>query len=64
MNEEAFIARVKAEQAKYALDSLKNPGNKTEFDFGLRSGYVAGLERAVNVLLEILSEERLEDDPL
>jgi hypothetical protein len=62
VSEEVFIGRIKAEQARYALDSLKSPGNKTEGDVGHRVGYVAGLERALMIVHEMLDEARRDDD--
>lgn len=64
MNEAALLNRLKAEQQKYALEALKNPGAKTEYEFGLRVGYNAGLECALGVLLKMLDEERNGDRDL
>lgn len=56
--ETALLNKLKAEQATYALGALRSPGNKTEYEFGVRVGYVAGLERAIGMLLSALDEER------
>jgi hypothetical protein len=56
--ETKLLNRLKTEQANYALLSLKHPSAKTEFEYGFRSGTVAGLEQAVNLLLEMVSDER------
>ncbi len=61
---EQLIARLKAEQAQYAQDALRNPGDKTEFEFGRRVGHLEGIDRALSVLLGLLEEGRREDDPL
>lgn len=48
----------KAEQTSYALESLRVPSMKNEFEYGLRVGYIQGLERAIAILLAALDEER------
>ena len=53
-----LLNRLKVEQASYALEALRKPGMKTEFEFGHRCGYLAGLEKTVSILLEALDEER------
>lgn len=53
-----MLDRLKAEQAAYAVEALRNPGGRLEFDFGYRVGVVTGLERAITVLLNLLDEER------
>jgi len=53
-----MLDKLKAEQASYALEALRNPGGRLEFDFGYRVGVVTGLERAITVLLNLLDEER------
>lgn len=64
MIEQALLNRLKAEQQTYALEALRMPGAKSEYEFGLRVGHVAGLERAIGVLLEMLDEERNGDRDL
>jgi hypothetical protein len=60
-----LLLRLKAEQGRYALESLQRPGEKTVFEYGVRVGHVAGLEFAINLLLSALDEERNgERDPL
>lgn len=62
---DVLLNRLKAEQADYALRSLRTPGDKTPFDYGLRVGYVQGLEAAIGFLLQALDDERHGDrDPL
>lgn len=53
-----LLNRLKAEQLTYALEGLRKPGTKTEFEFGQRCGYMAGLDRAMEILLKALDEER------
>lgn len=65
MNVETILLnRLKAVQTEYAIQALKLPGNKNEFDYGYRCGYVAGLDAAVNVLLTLLDEEKRDDKDL
>lgn len=53
-----LLNRLKAEQSTYALSALRSPGSRSEYEFGLRVGYVAGLERAIDILLHALDDER------
>ena len=56
--ESIVLDRLKAEQQSYSVEALKNPGGRSEFDFGYRVGFVSGLERAANILLNALDDER------
>lgn len=65
MNVETHLLnRLKGLQAEYALHALRLPGEKREFDFGYRCGYVSGLEHAINALLALLEEEQRGDKDL
>ena len=55
--ETVLLNKLKSTQASYALDALKAPGGKSEFDFGFRCGYISGLESAISILLSVYSEE-------
>ena len=61
---DALLNRLKAEQVSNSLQALKNPGGKAEFDFGYRTGVIAGLEKAESILLELLRDERDDDNDL
>lgn len=54
--------RLKADQQSFALDALKRPQTRDTFEYGYRVGVVQGYEAAINVLLQLLKEER-DDDP-
>lgn len=56
-----LLARLKAEQASYALTSLQRPANKDAFEYGFRAGVVAGYENSINLLLALLKEEQDDD---
>lgn len=62
MNESAYLNRLKAEQQKFALDALLRPTNRDGFEYGHRCGYIAGMEAAINMLLQLLKDER-NDEP-
>lgn len=64
MNEQLFLNRLKAEQQSYALQALSQPNLKTEFEYGYRSGVVAGLGKAEEILLSMLKDERDNDRDL
>ena len=56
--ESAMLARLKAEQAQFALEALRRPVGRDSFEYGYRVGVVAGYEAAITVLLNLLEEER------
>lgn len=62
--ETRLLNRIKAAQAEYAIQALKLPGEKREFDFGFRCGYTAGLEAALSVLFELVEEDKRDDKDL
>jgi len=64
MTEQALLQKLKAEQQGYALQALSFPNLKNEFEYGYRSGVVAGLEKAVEILLGALKDERDNDRDL
>lgn len=55
--ETQLLNKLKSTQASYAIDALKAPGNKQEFDFGYRCGYISGMESAISILLSLYEEE-------
>jgi hypothetical protein len=62
--ETLLLNKLKGTQASYALDALKAPGNKQEFDFGYRCGFISGLESAIATLLALYEEEEHGDKDL
>lgn len=62
--ETALLNRLKAEQAQFALEALKKPQNRDTFEYGYRVGVVAGYEAALDVLLNLLDEEKNSDSDL
>lgn len=62
--ETQLLNKLKSTQASYAIDALKAPGNKQEFDFGYRCGYISGLESAISILLSLYDEEKNGDDDI
>lgn len=59
-----LLARLKSEQASYALTSLQRPAQKDAFEYGFRAGVVAGYENSINLLISLLKEERDRDPEL
>ena len=55
---------LKANQAEFALEALKKPHQSDAFEYGYRVGTVAGYEASINVLLNLLDEERNNDNDL
>lgn len=64
MIEAALLHRLRAEQAQYALQSLKQPNHRDAFEYGYRTGIVAGYEQAIALLLNMLDEEKHGDRDL
>lgn len=64
MIESALLNRLKAEQAQYALQSLRQPNRCDAFEYGYRTGIVAGYEQAIALLLNMLDEEKHGDRDL
>lgn len=62
MNIDHLFNRLKADQQNFALDALRRPQTRDTFEYGYRVGMVAGYEAAINVLLQLLKEEK-DNDP-
>jgi len=65
MNVESKLLNLfKANQAEFSLEALKRPQDRDTFEYGYLVGMVAGYEASINVLLNLLDEERNNDDDL
>lgn len=62
--ETTLLNRLKQDQAQFALDALRRPVNRDNFEYGYRVGMVAGYEAALTLLLSLLDEERNGDKDL
>ena len=62
--ETQLLNALKARQADFALQALKKPQNRDTFEYGYRVGVVAGYEAAIDVLLNLLDEEKNSDNDL
>lgn len=56
--------RLKNDQQTFALDALRRPQTRDTFEYGYRVGMVAGYEAAINILLQLLKEEKDSDPDL
>jgi hypothetical protein len=56
--ETKLLNRLKAEQQRFSVDSLRRPQERDAFEYGYRVGVVAGYEAAINSLLKLLEEEK------
>lgn len=56
--EQLLLNKLKAEQQTFALHALSKPDRRDAFEYGHRVGYVVGLEKALNILLTLLDEEK------
>lgn len=55
---------IKTDQAEFALEALRRPHKSDTFEYGYRVGMVAGYEASIDVLLNLLDEERNNDHEL
>lgn len=62
--ETRLLNALKAEQQRFALEALRKPQTRDTFEYGYRVGMVQGYDAAINVLLQLLKEERDEDKDL
>ncbi len=62
--ESKLLNRLKESQLKYSVDSLKQPVQRDAFEYGHRTGVVAGYEAAINVLLQLIDEDKYRDNDL
>lgn len=58
------LHRLSIEQQAFALEALKRPGDKSEFEFGFRSGKVAGYDAALSIINNLIKEANSNDDKL
>ena len=59
-----FLNILKATQAEFALEALQKPQNRDAFEYGYRVGMVAGYEASIDILLNLLDEEKYSDNDL
>lgn len=62
--ETTLLNRLKAEQQQFALEALMRPQAKDAFEYGLRSGTVAGIEAAIEILLNLIKDEKYGNDDI
>ena len=62
--ESQLLNRLKVEQQSFAVDALRRPQTRDTFEYGYRVGMVAGYEAAIDVLLNLLDEEKNLDNDL
>ena len=48
----------------FAVEALKKPQTRDAFEYGYRVGMVAGYEAAINVLLNLIDEDKHSDNDL
>ena len=56
--ESKLLNLLKANQAEFALEALIRPQDRDTFEYGYRVGVVAGYEAAMDVLLNLLDEDK------
>lgn len=64
MNLEALISRLKQKQVDIALEAMGSQQDRGLYQCGREAGVVQGLETALEVINELLNEERKRDPDL
>jgi hypothetical protein len=59
-----LLSLLKTRQAEFALEALQKPQNRDAFEYGYRVGMVAGYEASIDILLNLLDEEKYSDNDL
>jgi hypothetical protein len=62
--ETLLLNRLKAAQQEVALEALRRPQTRDAFEYGCRVGIIEGYEAAINVLLNLINEEKYGDKDL
>lgn len=58
MIEQRLLNALKTRQTEFALEGLKRPLQRDAFEYGYRTGIVNGYEAAINLLLDLIKDER------
>jgi hypothetical protein len=53
-----LLSQLKDRQTEFSVEALKKPQTRDIFEYGYLVGTVAGLEEAINVLLNLIDEEK------
>jgi hypothetical protein len=56
--ETLLLNRLKTAQQEFAFEALKRPQNRDAFEYGHRVGVVEGYEAAINLLLNLVNEDK------
>ena len=56
--------RLKEAQREHAIGALQRPSQRDTFEYGHAVGVIAGYEMAINILLELVNEEKYGDKDL
>ena len=62
--ETKLLNKLKVEQQMFAVEALKKPQTRDAFEYGYRVGMIAGYEAAINVLLNLIDEDKHSDNDL
>lgn len=64
MIEQKLLVRLKEAQREHAIGALQRPSQRDTFEYGHAVGVIAGYEMAINILLELVNEEKYGDKDL
>ena len=62
INEQQLVHQLKELSQSFALETLKRPAGKTEFDYGVASGTVQGIAKAEELVLKLLRGDEKENE--
>jgi len=62
--ETKLLNRLKEEQSKFAAEALRRPQSRDAFEYGHRVGIMEGFDAAINVLLNLIDEDKYRDNDL
>ena len=62
--ETKLLNRLKEEQFKFAVEALRRPQSRDAFEYGHRVGIMEGFDAAINVLLNLIDEDKYRDNDL
>ena len=53
-----LLNQLKEQQQQFALEALSRPQARDAFEYGYRSGTVAGIEAAIDIIINLVNEEK------
>lgn len=61
INEQQLVVQLKELTQTFAVETLKRPVGKTEFDYGVAAGTIQGIAKAEELILKLLRGDEPKD---